>query len=412
MYDAIIIGARCAGSPTAMLQAPQGYRVLLVDRATFPSDTMSTHYIHQTGVAQLKRWGLLERVTASNCPPIRQAYLEIGPFESGHHFTLKGAAPPAGDVTEAYCPRRRILDTVLVDAAVAAGTEVREGFLVQEILMEGDRVTGIRGRTRGGAMVMEKARIVVGADGMHSTVARAVQAPKYNEQPSLTCGYYTYWSGFPTEGAELYKMERRYIVVMPTNDNLTCIIACWPNQEFHSYRADIRKNYMKTLELAPRIAQRIHGARQEERFVGTADLPNFFRKPYGPGWALAGDAGYHKDPVTGQGITDAFKSAQLLAEAIDAGFSGRQPLEQAMADYEQKRNEAAMPIYNMNCDMARLEPPPPEMIDLFTALEGDQEETNRFFGAIAGTVPVPEFFAEENIHRIMEEAGLTAPMVA
>lgn len=412
MYDAIIIGARCAGSPTAMLLARRGYRVLLVDRAAFPSDIMSTHYIHQTGVAQLKQWGLLERVTASNCPPIRQVHFEIGPFESGHHFTLKGAAPPAGDVAEAYCPRRRVLDTALVDAAVAAGAELQENFLVQEILMEGDRVTGIRGRTRGGATVTEKARMVIGADGLHSTVARAVQAPKYNEQPSLSCGYYTYWSGFPTESAEVYQMERRYVVLFPTNDNLTCIGAGWPVEEFHSYRADIRRNYLKTLALAPRVAERMSGAKQEERFVGTADLPNFFRKPYGPGWALVGDAGYHKDPITGQGITDAFKSAQLLAEAIDAGFSGRQPLEQALAGYEQNRNEAAMPIYNMNCDMARQEPPPPEMIDLFTALEGNQEETNRFVDTIAGTVPVPEFFAAENIHRIMEKAGMMAPMAA
>jgi flavin-dependent dehydrogenase len=322
MYDAIVIGARCAGSPTAMLLVRQGYRVLLVDRAAFPSDTMSTHYIHQPGVAQLKRWGLLERVITSNCPPIRRAHLEIGPFESGHHFILEGAAPPAGDVAEAYCPRRRLLDTVLVDAAVGAGAELRENFLVQEILMEGDRVTGIRGRARGGAAVTEKAHMVIGADGMHSAVARAVHAPKYNEQPSLTCGYYTYWSSFPAEGAEVYEMERRYIVVMPTNDNLTCIIACWPNQEFHSYRADIQKNYTKTLELVPRVAERVRGAKQEERFVGTADLPNFFRKSYGPGWALVGDAGYHKDPITGQGITDAFRSAQLLVEAIDAGFSG------------------------------------------------------------------------------------------
>jgi flavin-dependent dehydrogenase len=412
MYDAIVIGARCAGSPTAMLLARQGYRVLLVDRTSFPSDTMSTHYIHQPGVAQLKRWGLLERVITSNCPPIRQIYFEIGPFESGHHFTLTGAAPPAGDVAEAYCPRRRVLDTVLVDAAVGAGAELRENFLVQEILMEGDRVTGIRGRTRGGATVAEKAHMVIGADGMHSTVAHAVQAPKYNEQPSLTCGYYTYWSGFTAKAAEVYQMEHRYIVVMPTNDNLTCIVIGWPKQEFHSYRADIRKNYMKTLELVPRVAERMGGAKQEERFIGTADLPNFFRKPYGSGWALVGDAGYHRDPITGQGITDAFKSAQLLAEAIDAGFSGKLLLEQALADYEQKRNEAAMPIYNMTCDMSRLEPPPPEMITLFTALEGDQEETNRFMGTVAGTVPVPEFFAEENIRRIIEKAGLLSPMAA
>ena len=409
MYDAIVIGARCAGSPTAMLLARKGYRVLLVDRATFPSDTMSAHYIHQPGVAQLKRWGLMDRVIASNCPPIRQAYFEIGPFPSGH-FTLTGSAPPAGDVAAAYGPRRRVLDKILVDAAVEAGAELREGFLVQEVLMEEGRVIGLRGRTRGGATITEKARIIVGADGLHSTVARAVQAPKYNEQPSLGCGYYTYWSGVPVEGVEFYQLDRRLVILLPTNDNLTCIAVGWPNQEFHKNRTDIEGNYLKTLELVPRVAERMRGAKREERFVGTADLPNFFRKPYGPGWALVGDAGYHKDPITGEGITDAFRDAELLAEAINAGFSGEQPLEQALAGYEQRRNEAAMPIYNLTCNLARLEPPPPEMIQLFAALEGNQEETNRFLGTIAGTVPVAEFFAEENVQRIMERAGLMAPL--
>jgi flavin-dependent dehydrogenase len=407
MYDAIVIGARCAGSPTAMLLARRGYRVLLVDRATFPSDTMSTHYIHQPGVARLKRWGLLDKVVASNCPPIKHWYSEMGPFESGQ-FTISGWAPPLGDVSEAYAPRRRVLDTILVDAAVRAGAELREGFLVQEIIMEEGRVAGIRGRTRGGSPVAEKARIVIGADGMHSMLARAVKAPKYNEQPAMTCGYYTYWSWIPTQAIEVYQFEGRYAVLMPTNDNLVCIGVGWPHREFHSYRSDIRKNYLKTLQMAPRVAELMKSAKQEERFIGTADVPNFFRQPYGPGWALVGDAGYHKDPITGQGISDALRGAELLAEAIDAGFSGEQPLEQALAGYEQKRNEAAMPMYNFTCDLAKLEPPHDEMVALLKALEGNQEDTNRFLGTFAGIVPMAEFFAEENIRRIMEKAGMMA----
>src|SRR5579864_1755752 len=155
MYDAIVIGARCAGSPTAMLLARKGYRVLLVDKATFPSDIMSTHYIHQTGVAQLKRWDLLDKLTVSNCPPISKGTVDFGPF------ALIGSAPPADGIANAYCPRRMMLDTILVDAAVEAGAELCEGFCVQEILIDGDHVTGIRGHTPGGATVTEKARIVI-----------------------------------------------------------------------------------------------------------------------------------------------------------------------------------------------------------------------------------------------------------
>src|SRR5581483_7646777 len=349
VYDAIVVGARCAGSPTAMLLARKGYRVLLVDRATFPSDILSTHYIHQPGVAQLARWGLLEPVVASNCPPITRALCDFGPF------ALTGSAPPAGEVAEAYCPRRTILDKILVDAAVAAGAELRPGFSVQEMLADGERVSGIRGRGASGGPVTEQARIVIGADGLRSVVARAVQAPTYHERPTLTCGYYSYWSGVPDEGVELYPRDGRAILAFPTNDGLLCLAVQWLHHEFHAFRADVEGNFLQTLELAPGLAERVRGGRREERFLGTADLPNFFRKPYGPGWALVGDAGYHKDPHTGEGITDAFRDAELLADAIDAGLAGRQPLDEALADYERRRNAVAMPLYELTCELASLQ---------------------------------------------------------
>ena len=175
MYDAIVVGARCAGAPTAMLLARKGYRVLLVDRATFPSDlVLSTHFVWQPGIARLQRWGLLDNIRASHCPPIAFFHLDLGPF------TLTGAPPPAEGVTTAYSPRRIVLDYALVEAAVAAGAELREGFAVQELLRDGDRVAGIRGRATGGKTVTEGARIVIGADGMHSLVARAVHAEAYH----------------------------------------------------------------------------------------------------------------------------------------------------------------------------------------------------------------------------------------
>src|SRR6476661_7650525 len=168
-FDAIVVGARCAGSPTAMLLARKGYRVLVVDRATFPSDTVSTHILHPLGVAALARWGLLDRLTATGCPPLHTYTFDFGPF------TISGS-PGTADAPVAYCARRTVLDKLLVDAAVEAGVEIREGFTVEEVLIEDGAVVGVKGRSTGSEMVTERARLVVGADGRYSVVAQAPRA--------------------------------------------------------------------------------------------------------------------------------------------------------------------------------------------------------------------------------------------
>jgi 2-polyprenyl-6-methoxyphenol hydroxylase-like FAD-dependent oxidoreductase len=399
-YDAIVIGARCAGSPTAMLLARKGYRVLLLERAVFPSDVPRGHLIQAPGTALLKRWGLLDRVTASNCPPIPRLTLDVGPF------ALTSAAPLADEAASIYAPPHGILDQILAEAAVEAGAELREGFVVREVLMAGERVIGIRGQGKDGQPVTETARIVIGADGLHSLVARTVQAPQYHIKPNLTCAFFSYFSGLPVDGVTIYVRERRFFGVFPTNDALTCVAIQLPSAELDPFRRDIEGHFFQELEQhVPELAARVRAAKREERFLGVADIPNFFRKPYGPGWALVGDAGYHKDPYTGQGISDAFLAAELLSEALDAGWSGRRKLEDALFDYEQQRNEDALPKYELNCQLASLEPPPPEMQQLFGALMHNPAETTRFFGTIVGTVSIPEFFAPANLQRILAESG-------
>src|SRR5882724_2396133 len=406
MYDAIVVGARCAGSPTALLLARKGYKVLLLDRGTFPSDMpFSNHYVHQAGSAALKRWGLLDKLAATNCPPITTNHWDYGAF------ALTGSPVPSDGVTTAYAPRRLKLDPVLVDGAVAAGVELREGFSVQELVFDQDRVTGIRGHQKNGAMVTETARIVVGADGMFSTVAKAVKAEEYNSKPPLEGSWYSYWSGVKMQGWHLWLRPNKVFFAFNTNDDLTLIGVAFAARDLPAARTDVEGSYSRAIaEHVPELADRMQSGRRETRFVGGA-IPSHVRKPYGPGWALVGDAGYQKDPCTASGITDSFGSAEWLAEAIDAGLSGRQPLEKALAVYEQTRNQAELPYFDLTTQLAALEPPPPEVQQLLEALRENPEQRSRFFGMLAHTVPVTEFFSPENMQQIFEKHKVMAARV-
>ncbi|GLV53926.1 FAD-dependent oxidoreductase [Dictyobacter sp. S3.2.2.5] len=413
MYDVIVVGARCAGSPTAMLLARNGHRVLLLDKASFPSRTLSTHMISVAGSAQLRRWGLLERIEATNCPPVKRIVLDVS-FELFGAFTLVGFPPPVDDGFAAiYAPKRFFLDKILADAAVEAGAELRENFIVEEVLMDGEQVTGIRGHGPDGKTVIEHARLVIGADGMRSIVARSVDAPMYNTAPSGTCGYYTYWSGVPIDSLEFYTRPYRTIVAFPTNDQQAAIFVEWTHGEFQDFKANLEENFLATLDvIAPDLGRRARNGKRVDRFMGSADLPNFFRKPYGPGWALVGDAGFHKDPITAQGITDAFRDAELLANAVHAGLSDKLPLDEALKGYEQQRNQIITPLYEFICDRATLEPFPIEFQQVLAALRGNQEAINRFFGVIQNTIPFREFFSSENLLQILGAGSLTETTAA
>jgi len=396
-YDAIVIGARCAGSPTAMLLARKGHRVLLVDKATFPSDTISTHMIHPSGVAALKRWGLLDRVVATGCPPIGTYTFDFGPI-------VISGSPGTADSPIGYGPRRTVLDKILIDAASESGVEVREGFTVEELMFDNGRVTGLRGHDKGGETVTENARVVIGADGVNSFVAKAVDAQKYNEKAPVLAVYYSYWSGMPSTGRfDTWTRPNRGFASWPTNDGLMLIVSGWPITEFEANKKDVEGNFMKNLDLAPAFAERVRAGKREETFSG-AVVPNYFRKPHGDGWALVGDAAYIKDSITAQGISDAFRDAESCANALDDTFTGRRTFGDAMSERQSERDSHSMPMYEFTYQLATLAPPPPEAQQLFGAVYGNKDAMDAFCRMSAGVLSPAEFFSEENVKLIFAAA--------
>ncbi len=296
-----------------------------------------------------------------------------------------------------------MLDALLVDAAAEAGAEVRQGFGVDELLVEDGRVTGIRAADR-----TERAAVVVGADGRHSLVARAVGPEQYHEKPPLLAGYYAYWSGLPMAGRyETYVREDRAFAAWPTHDGQTLVVGGWPYAEFAANRADVAGNFLAMLELAPPFAERIRAARRESRFVG-AFVHNYFRTPYGPGWALVGDAGYNRDFVTAMGMQDAFRDAELCASALHEALSGARPYEVAMKDYQSARDAAVLPMYEFTTEIATLEPPSPELATLLGAMPGDQQAMDGFCRMAAGVDSPADFFAEPNVGAILARAAARA----
>jgi flavin-dependent dehydrogenase len=387
-----------------MLLARKGHRVLLVDKATFPSDTMSTHLVHPPGVAALARWGLLERLVATGCPPIETYSFDFGPL------TISGSPRPIDGIALAYCPRRSALDELLAGAAVEAGAELRESFTVDQILASDGTVTGIRGHAQRGAEATERAQVVIAADGRHSLLAKTVQPEQYNERRSHLAVYYAYWSNLPIDAyvITIRGERRRGWAAARTHDDLTVLPFAWPVEEFHQNRKDIEGNFFAAIGLHPAFAERVRAAKRESKFIGSAELPGYFRKPFGSGWALVGDAGYHKNPITAMGISDAFRDAELVANAVDEALSGQRTYQDAMTDYQQTRDREAGPVYEFTDQLAQLRLPPPEMRQLLAAICGNQDAMDAFISVQASTLPPLEFFNPGNIARLIAQAEAAA----
>jgi flavin-dependent dehydrogenase len=383
-----------------MLLARRGHKVLLVDRAKFPSDVPhSTLWIHQPGVQLLRDWGVLDQVIATGCPAIRTWHVQLG------ELVYRGAPPPAeGGQVESYAPRRYLLDQILADAAVAAGAEFRDGVAVEEIVMDGDRVTGIR--TQAGT---EHARVVIGADGIHSRVAAAVRAPEYLVREPRLAAAYTYFSDVALlEGVqlEIYAATHRAVFAWPTNHGQIICGCNWQAHELEELSKDPEGGFFATFEtLTPDLYKRLRAGKRVERFI-TGRLPkNFFRKPYGPGWALAGDAGAAYEYSTAHGITNALRQAQLLADALDEGLAGRRPLAEALADFERIRNEIELPYYDYTYEQGTFQPIDPSQLPLYAAVAQSPRATSGFFGLFTQTTSPAAFFAPDHLASIASGQG-------
>jgi 2-polyprenyl-6-methoxyphenol hydroxylase-like FAD-dependent oxidoreductase len=332
---------------------------------------------------------LLDEVRATGCPPITDYSFDFGAF------TIAGTSHPVDGISNAYAPRRTVLDKVLVDAARASGAEVREGCNVEGLVVEDGRVVGIR--TAHGE---ERARIVIGADGRNSRVAQVVGATEYNTKPRLQYAYYTYFSDLPTTTFESYIRPDRGFACAATNDGLTMVVVGWPYAEAAAYKSDVEGNFLRTLDLAPDFAARVSAATRQAPFLG-GSVPSWFRQPYGEGWALVGDSGYNKDPITAQGISDAFLDAERCTRAIDRWLGQEVPYDDAMRAWHAERDAATMPIYEFTAQLATLELPPQEMQQLLGAIHGNPAAMNGFVSVVSGALSPAEFFSEESIGRIL-----------
>lgn len=341
-YDAVVVGARPAGAATGMLLARAGLRVLIVDRSEYGADTMSTHALMRGGVLQLSRWGLLDQVITAGTPPVRQATFYIG----ADRITI--AIKPADGVDALYAPRRTILDPILADAAATAGAEVRYGVTVKALERDtAGRVTGIIGHDRSGRPVTARAPLTVGADGMGSRVAHWVGAGGDRLGAAAGSVTYGYWPGVPVDGYEWFFRPGAAAGAIPTNHGQTCVFAATTHERFRrDLVRDPSTGFRRLLAAAaPELADRLGEtppAGPLRRFPGRL---GHLRRAAGPGWALVGDAGYFKDPITAHGLTDALRDAELLARAITAVHAGESDEATLLAGYQATRDRLSLPLF-------------------------------------------------------------------
>lgn len=379
--DVLIIGARVAGASLALLLGERGHRVLLVDRDRFPSDTLSTHYMAPASVALLDRLGVLADVEACGFRRITRSRTYVSDCLMEGPFSEDGYA---------LAPRRDRLDAILIRHAVERGSVTfREETLAVGLIEEDGRVVGARLRDAEGEVRAVGARVVVGADGKYSKVAEWVDAPRYDEVPAQRPVYYGYFRGLaplPETTVELFFTPGQIGFIFPMQPGMDCLALEVQPEDFAAFRADPKGMFLQRFSALQGMAPRLAGAEVEGRIVGTPGIANFFRKPYGPGWALTGDAGYLKDPSTGLGISDALGQAFLLAPALDAALGGA-GWEGTMAEYQHARDEAMRPLYRLTLEFTRTRDAAPEELAWLRAVVSSTILVRALSTRVASLVP-------------------------
>ena len=362
-----------------MLLARKGHRVLLLDRDRFPSDMgQSTHLIHPLGVAHLRDWGVLPQI-AARAAPFTDWRVDL------HGTVLSGPPPAVNGRNESYGPRRHLLDGVLAEAAVAAGAEFRDGVRVVNLVEDSGRVAGIVAAGQNGKRQVEQARLVIGADGPNSVVARCAGARESLCEPIVQSNIWSYWEGIALDHVRLYIRERKGAFAFPASDGTVLVAANLMHHEFAAARRDRESAFLARVEeVAPDLRAMLPDARRVEGFHSGCTRA-FVREAAGPSWALVGDAGMKKDPVTAQGISTAFRCAQMLAEAADDGLNDRRPLDEALADYQRARDDWLLPYYRFTAQLARFAKPTETLAAFYRAIQPDPAATAQLFGAVALT---------------------------
>ena len=377
----VVVGGRVAGSATAMLLARRGYDVIVLERAMFPSDTISTHCVARSGVVQLERWGLLDTVLESGAPAIRQVTFHA----AGAPITRTIRATAGVDLLVA--PRRHVLDGIVAAAAERAGAEVRHGLTVTGVRRDTHgRVTGVAGHDRAGASLSIGGRFVIGADGLRSSVARLVGAALEEVRPDGGATQYAYYAGIPWPGIEFYVAERSFAGVFPTHGG-ACIWVCTPAADARTARrrSDSRSDHSPRCSSVAPTTDRAPSRRPADLAgAGLLRQPNQIRRSHGRGWALVGDAGYYRDAITAYGISDAFRDAELLATALDDALCSGADDTDALAAYQRERDRLLREIFEITCQLAAY-PPIPRFIELQKQLSAaiDREATRLAAGRVA-----------------------------
>lgn len=346
-YDALVVGARCAGAATAMLMARRGLRVLLIDRAGYGTDTVSTHALMRGSVLQLHRWGLLSRVQTMGTPAVRQTT-----FHYGDEVIPVPIKPSAG-VGALYAPRRTLLDSILVDAARGAGVVVRHGYSLVGMTHRRDgRVCGAQVQDAAGNVLTLQADLVVGADGAGSSVARLVSAPTMREGRHATALVFGYFPGIELTDYHWWYQPGLGAGVIPTNQDRHCVFLAMPPWWLRrsQWRTNRPASFRQALtEVDPALAALVADAEPDAPLSVFAGRTGFLRQAFGPGWALVGDAGYFRDPLTAHGITDALRDAELLANAAVMGKQAD------FAGYAATRDTLSVPLFDVSDAIAALD---------------------------------------------------------